>query len=85
MSDLDTVFLPIKRFALAINASGPHVRALLDRGVLAGIKDGARVKVTATPREYLESRPAYQPGSGTMKPGPGRGHRRQPEDQPSAE
>jgi hypothetical protein len=71
-SDIDTPFLPIRRFAVAINASYSHVRHQLDRGELEAIKDGKITKVRTSPRSYLESRPKFVPGSRTMQPGPGR-------------
>lgn len=83
-SDLDIPFLPIRRFRAAINSSGSHVRNQLDAGVIDAIKDGKILKIRQTPREFLESCPAYRPGARTMPPGPGRAPRRRvAEEQPS--
>jgi hypothetical protein len=79
--DIDTPFLPIRRFAKAANGSASHIRNQLDAGVLDGIKDGKIVKIRQTPREFLESRPKYQPGSRSVPAGPGRGHRKQHQEQ----
>jgi hypothetical protein len=78
---LDTAYLPIRDFATAINASSSTVRNLITAGKLFAVKDGRSTKIRETPRQHLESLPPFRPG--TMKPGPGRGHRREPEEHPS--
>ena len=74
-ADFNAPFLPIRRFAAAAKSSPAKVRRLLDAGRLHAVKDGKATKVVESPNQYLTSLPAYQPGSGTMKAGPGRGKR----------
>jgi hypothetical protein len=74
-ADFNVPFLPIRRFAAGINASAATVRRLLDAGRLHAVKDGKVTKVVETPNQYLTFLPPYRPGSGAMKPGPGRGNR----------
>jgi hypothetical protein len=73
--DFDTPFLPIQRFAVAINASAASVRRKLDACVLHAVKDGKITKIVETPNQYLTFLPPYRPGSGALKAGPGRGRR----------
>lgn len=72
---LDVRYLPIVRWADAINASKTHVRKLLNEGVISGVSDGGITKIREAPRSYLESLPPYQKGTGPGA-GPGRGHHR---------
>jgi hypothetical protein len=72
---LDTRYLTKKPFARAIKASDGHVNNKLAAGELPAVKDGKRVLISITPREYLESRPKFVPRSGGMKAGPGRPHK----------
>jgi hypothetical protein len=48
--DFDTPFLPIQRFAVAINASAASVRRKLDACVLHAVKDGKITKIVETPK-----------------------------------
>lgn len=73
-NDLDAPFLPIHRWAAATRASTGKARRSLNDGTISAVKNGKSTLIRQTPREYLESLPAYQPGS--MPAGPGRGHRR---------
>ena len=73
--DFNVPFLPIRRFAVSINASAATVRRLLDAGRLHAVKDGMVTKVVETPNQYLTFLPPYRPGSGALKAGPGRGRR----------
>jgi hypothetical protein len=74
-ADFNTPYLPIRRFAVATNSSAATVRRKLDAGALHAVHDGQITKIIETPNQYLTFLPAYRPGSGAMRAGPGRGHR----------
>jgi hypothetical protein len=74
-ADFNTPYLPLRRFADATQSSPATVRRKLDAGKLHGVKDHGCTRIVETPNQYLSFLPAYQPGSGALKAGPGRGRR----------
>jgi hypothetical protein len=79
--DFERRYLPVTRFAGAINSGVNHVRDLMNNGTLTAVKDHGVTKVEQSPAEYLAGLPRYEPGQSTIRPGPGRGHRREDADQ----
>jgi hypothetical protein len=68
-------FLPVNDFAVATRSSRSKVYSWIRQGRVTAVKNGKSTLIKETPGYFLNTLPRFMPGTGTVKPGPGRGHK----------